>query len=185
MAPHHSQNQHPAWFCPRQSNSQPQMQVHPEPPATPLPSLQAPAYLHPKAFALVGPSTQSTISRTFPWLAPAHLSGLSSDRPSHPRWTQHQTTADPRFPQMIYFLAVSCLLTNPTQCSVREADTEGHTTCDSMGGKHSAQAHPPTQRHSHRCREWVPGCHGLGRGCERLLMGMGLLFRVMECSSIR
>ena len=50
-----------------------------------------------------------------------------------------------------------------TWCSVREADTEGHTDCDSTDGTRPEQADP-------RHREWVPGCQGLGRGWEWLLM---------------
>ena len=37
-----------------------------------------------------------------------------------------------------------------------EADTEGHTGCDSTGGKHPEQAGPQS--------EWVPGGHGDGEG---------------------
>ena len=54
-----------------------------------------------------------------------------------------------------------------------EADTEGHTGCDSTDGKCPEQAGPQTQ-------EWVPGCQGRGVTAH----GVGFPFEVMECLGI-
>ena len=56
---------------------------------------------------------------------------------------------------------------------MREADTEGHTGCDSTDGKRPGQADPQTQ-------EWVPGCQGRGVNAH----GVSFPFEVMECSGI-
>ena len=55
---------------------------------------------------------------------------------------------------------------------MREADTEGHTGCDSTDGKRPEQADPHTQR--------------VGSGRRRVTAdGEGASFRVMEFSGIR
>ena len=54
-----------------------------------------------------------------------------------------------------------------TRCSVREADIEGHTGCDSTHGKRLEQVDPQTEK---------LGCQGLREGVGVLLMRTGLLF---------
>ena len=52
---------------------------------------------------------------------------------------------------------------------MREADTEGHTGCDSTDGKRAEKADPQN--------EWVPGCQELEQGVGVTADGGGFLLQ--------